>query len=147
MPPELHQMRVTGEEYRRPGYGFIKKRTRPTATDAGHSDTHPPTAPAVSSPIAVSSEGTCMIMVVLEGRPGPEDIADRMLERILENQDLLADIPVLDINRKRPFLAISVLRTDQDQDVSPVTDDPSRSSFSVLATFLILQTRLLIGKR
>lgn len=85
-------------------------------------------------------------MVVLEGRPGPEDIADRMLERILENQDLLADIPVLDINRKRPFLAISVLRTDQDQDVSPVTDDPSRS-FSVLATFLILQTRLLIGKR
>lgn len=87
-----------------------------------------------------------MIMVVLEGRPGPEDIADRMLERILENQDLLADIPVLDINRKRPFLAISVLRTDQDQDVSPVTDDPSRS-FSVLATFLILQTRLLIGKR
>lgn len=88
-----------------------------------------------------------MIMVVLEGRPGPEDIADRMLERILENQDLLADIPVLDINMKRPFLAISVLRTDQDQDVSPVTDDPSRSSFSVLATFLILQTRLLIGKR
>lgn len=87
-----------------------------------------------------------MIMVVLEGRPGPEDIADRMLERILENQDLLADIPVLDINRKRPFLAISVLRTDQDQDVSPVTDDPARS-FSVLATFLILQTRLLIGKR
>lgn len=87
-----------------------------------------------------------MIMVVLEGRPGPEDIADRMLERILENQDLLADIPVLDINRKRPFLAISVLRTDQDQDVSPVTDYPSRS-FSVLATFLILQTRLLIGKR
>lgn len=87
-----------------------------------------------------------MIMVVLEGRPGPEDIADRMLERILENQDLLADIPVLDINMKRPFLAISVLRTDQDQDVSPVTDDPSRS-FSVLATFLILQTRLLIGKR
>lgn len=85
-------------------------------------------------------------MVVLEGRPGPEDIADRMLERILENQDLLADIPVLDINRKRPFLAISVLRTDQDQDVSPVTDYPSRS-FSVLATFLILQTRLLIGKR
>lgn len=145
MPPELHQMRVTGIE----DLGTDLSKNNKTDRDrcrTQRSDTHPPTAPAVSSPIAVSSEGTCMIMVVLEGRPGPEDIADRMLERILENQDLLADIPVLDINRKRPFLAISVLRTDQDQDVSPVTDDPARS-FSVLATFLILQTRLLIGKR
>lgn len=63
-----------------------------------------------------------MITIVSEGRP--LDMADRTLEPILENQDLIADILVLrpdspsqrtqrpDINRKRPLIQAELIRTE-----------------------------------